>query len=320
MSKKFKIVFLGTPDFAVASLDALINAGHEICAVVTAVDKPAGRGQKIQTSAVKEYALSKGLKVLQPGNLKDESFLNELKSFKHDLQIVVAFRMLPKSVWSLPPMGTFNVHASLLPKYRGAAPINWAIINGEKESGVTVFKLSHQIDTGEMLLQEKVLIDDNMNAGQLHDILMSKGADLIVKALSVLSEENRIENRLIPQDESLVTHAPKLYKETCRINWNESQKNIHNLVRGLSPYPTAFTLINFGEQEIVLKVFASELILSNSSNFIPGTIITDNKSFIHVHCNDGLLALLDLQLQGKKRMNTKDFLNGFKFEKEYFLK
>ena len=244
---------MGTPEFAVASLDILIQNNYNVVAVVTVPDKPAGRGQQIQQSAVKKYAIEKGLTVLQPEKLKDEQFIKELTALKADLQIVVAFRMLPEIVWNMPPLGTYNLHGSLLPKYRGAAPINWAIINGETESGVTTFKLKHEIDTGNMLFQQSTPIYPTTTAGDLHDSLMHIGAELILKTVKAIESNNYV---LKPQNDSEIIHAPKLYKETCKINWDNSAEKINNLIRGLSPYPTAFTeYIDKKNQVIGVKIY-----------------------------------------------------------------
>ena len=320
--KRLRIVFMGTPDFAVASLNALVKNGFNVVGVITAPDKPAGRGQKLQMSAVKEYALNNNLHVLQPTNLKDEQFLNELRSLQADLQIVVAFRMLPESVWNMPPHGTYNLHASLLPKYRGAAPINWSIINGDTESGVTTFKLTHEIDTGNILFQEKVQINESTTAGELHDVLMEVGADLIVRTVRSIedSANGRIELKFIKQDDTLATHAPKIFKETCKIDWNRLLNEIYNLIRGMSPYPAAYTeLTDANGQTLSLKLFSTER--SNEILEGPyGKVYTDNKSFFKIACNGGSLLVKELQLQGKKRMTTKEFLNGYKFANDTILK
>jgi methionyl-tRNA formyltransferase len=305
---------MGTPEFAVASLDALIQNNYNIVGVVTVPDKPAGRGQKIQMSAVKEFALKHDLKILQPTNLKDEAFVNELKSLHADLQIVVAFRMLPEVVWNMPPLGTFNLHGSLLPKYRGAAPINWAVMNGDTETGVTTFKLTHEIDTGNILFNEKVKVNNIATAGEVHDQLMVIGANLIVKTVKAIDDSrNGAPLNFIKQDDALASHAPKLFKETCKINWTWPLKKIYDHIRGLSPYPAAFTeLIDPKGQLQTLKIFKAEMI-ANSGVSPCGSITTDNKTYIYVNCSDGILQLLELQLQGKKRMTTKEFLNGYKF-------
>ncbi|MCD6018424.1 MAG: methionyl-tRNA formyltransferase [Bacteroidetes bacterium] len=306
-----RIIFMGTPEFAVASLDILIQNNYDVVAVVTVPDKPAGRGQQIQQSAVKKYALEKGLKVLQPEKLKDESFINELIELKADLQIVVAFRMLPEVVWNMPPLGTYNLHGSLLPKYRGAAPINWAVINGETESGVTSFKLKHEIDTGSMLFQEKVPIGKTTTAGELHDALMHVGAELILKTVKVIESGNY---ELKPQDDSQSIHAPKLFKETCKIKWNNPVEKIYNLIRGLSPYPAAFTeFIDKNNQSLGIKIFSSDIEEANHSQ-TPGDVLSDGKTFLKVACSNGFIHIKELQMAGKKRMLVEEFLRGFKAE------
>jgi methionyl-tRNA formyltransferase len=312
-----RIIFMGTPEFAVPSLGILIKNNYNVVGVVTVPDKPAGRGQQVQESAVKKYAVANGIKVLQPVKLKDPEFISELKSLNADLQIVVAFRMLPEEVWNMPKLGTYNLHGSLLPKYRGAAPINWAIINGEKESGVTTFKLKHEIDTGNTLFQEKVNISDTTTAGELHDELMKVGAELILKTVKAIESGNA---NLKTQDDSLAIHAPKLFKETCRIDWNKTPKQIHDLIRGLSPYPAAFTEFKDVQGNIMsLKLFSSSQEESAHSQ-TNGLVTTDNKTFVRVACDGGYINITELQLQGKKRMATEEFLRGYKFpEKVVFL-
>lgn len=302
-----RIVFMGTPDFAVASLDALVKAGHDVVGVVTAPDKPSGRGQKVSESAVKKYAVANNLKVLQPVKLKDQLFLDELKSLNAELQVVVAFRMLPVAVWDMPPKGTINLHASLLPQYRGAAPINWAILNGEVESGVTTFFLKHEIDTGDIIFSEKVSINESMTAGDLHDELMSIGSQLLVKTVDAIANDNYKE---IPQssfDDTILKHAPKIYKEDCEIVWDDSTQRIFNLIRGMSPYPTAFTTLN-GKN---LKVFKAEKELVNPHKH-PGEYETDNKHYLKFATSDGFISIKELQLEGKKRMQIDEFLRGIK--------
>lgn len=300
-----KIVFMGTPDFAVASLNALVEAGFEIAGVVTAADKPAGRGQKLQESAVKQYAVAKGLKVLQPLKLKDPVFIEELKSLQADLQVVVAFRMLPELVWNMPAKGTINLHASLLPQYRGAAPINHAIINGEKESGVTTFFLKHEIDTGDVIFSEKVDIADDDTAGDLHDKLMNIGAGLLVKTVQAIEEGNYTEQPQLQSD--TLKHAPKIFKEHCAIDWNQPVQVIYNLIRGLSPYPTAFTRLN----DKTLKVFKAELELKETG-LAPGAFLSDGKTYLKFAAKDGFIRLTDLQYEGKKRMQVDEFLRGMR--------
>lgn len=307
---------MGTPEFAVASLDALIKHNFNIVAVVTSPDKPAGRGQAMHESAVKKYALEQGLKILQPLNLKDENFIAELKSLQADVQIVVAFRMLPEQVWNMPKMGTYNLHASLLPRYRGAAPINWAIMNGETETGVTTFKLKHEIDTGNILFYEKVVIGANTTAGELHDRLMNTGAQLIVKTAEAieLAFEGKQDLNFLPQIDTLACHAPKIFKETCKINWNYEAVPIYNQIRGLSPYPAAFTEMVLDTGVVMmLKIFAANYV-NEQHTHTNGSFLTDEKSFLKVYCKNGYLELNDIQLQGKKRMPVTDFLRGFKLK------
>ena len=306
------IVFMGTPDFAVASLDALINAGCNIVAVVTAPDRPAGRGMQVNESAIKKYAVEKslpGLRILQPEKLKSPVFLEELKSLHADLQVVVAFRMLPEVVWNMPPLGTINVHASLLPQYRGAAPINWAIINGEKETGVTTFKLQQEIDTGNILLQEKISIGENETAGELHDRLKILGASVLVKTIRGIEEGNIFEQPqlTIHNAQPTIKHAPKIFTETCRIDWNNKADNIFNLIRGLSPYPTSFTYLH----DKMLKIYFGKKEISEH-HFANGSFYTDGKTYLKFACADGFIHCTDIQLQGKKRMGVEDFLRGFR--------
>lgn len=300
-----RIVFMGTPEFAVASLTALLDAGKEIVAVVTAPDKPAGRGQKISESAVKQFAVSKDLPVLQPVKLKDSDFIAQLTALKPDLQVVVAFRMLPEVVWNLPPQGTINLHASLLPNYRGAAPINWAVINGEKETGLTTFKLQHEIDTGDILMQEKLLIGDTETAGELHDRMKITGAELLVQTVNDL-EKGKLQASAQNAD-SAIKHAPKLFKEDCVIQWNLSAKHIYNQIRGLSPYPTAFT--NIGGKN--LKIFRAALV-QQQPHVKPGEFVTDHKTFLKFAAVDGWLNLEEVQLEGKKKMGIEEFLRGIR--------
>jgi methionyl-tRNA formyltransferase len=305
--KDLRIIFFGTPQFAVTCLDALYNAGCNIVAVVTTPDRTAGRGMQLTPCAVKQYALEKNLAVLTPEKLKNPEFIETLKSYKADVQVVVAFRMLPEIVWNMPPHGTFNVHASLLPKYRGAAPINWAIINGETKSGVTTFKLKHQIDTGNILLQAKADITPNMNVGELHDTLAIMGGNLMVETLKQLAE-----GKLQEQEQDLkveMPHAPKLFTETSEIKWEKSCTQIHNLVRGLSPYPAAFTFLKNKK----IKVFETATEPMDKMSAVIGTYETDEKTFLKFACANGFVHLLDVQLEGKKRMKIKDFLAGYKF-------
>lgn len=304
-----RIIFMGTPDFAAASLDALVHAGFNIVAVVTAPDKPAGRGLKLNESAVKQYAVANQLPVLQPIKLKDPIFIDQLQQLKADLQIVVAFRMLPEIVWNMPPLGTINLHGSLLPQYRGAAPINWAVINGEKETGVTTFKLKHEIDTGNILLQDKFNIGPNETTGEVHDRMKVIGASLLVKTVQGLAEGTLTEkdqDTLI--NPATLKHAPKIFTETCKIDWARTTDEIHNLIRGLSPYPGALTTLD----EKVLKIYSSKKELSDNTS--PGTIITDGKTFLKFACSDGYIHMLNLQLEGKKRMDIADFLRGYRIQ------
>ncbi len=303
-----KIIFMGTPEFAVASLDALVKAGFDIVGVITAPDKPAGRGQKLNESAVKQYAVANGLKVLQPEKLKNPEFLDELKALQADLQVVVAFRMLPELVWGMPPMGTINLHGSLLPHYRGAAPINWAIINGEHFSGVSTFFLKQEIDTGDILFTETVPIAETDTAGDLHDTLMEVGAKLLVKTVKAIESGDYKEQPQEALAEGIeLKHAPKIFKETCQIDWLQPVENIYNLIRGLSPYPTAFTTLN-GK---VFKIFAAEKQLIEPG-ILPGGFLTDSKTFLKFACADGFIVAKDVQLEGKKRMGIEEFLRGVK--------
>lgn len=308
-----RIIFMGTPEFAVASLDILIQHNYNVVAVVTVPDKPAGRGQQIQQSAVKKYALEKGLTILQPEKLKDEQFVNELKTLNADLQLVVAFRMLPEVVWNMPPLGTYNLHGSLLPKYRGAAPINWAIINGETESGVTTFKLKHEIDTGNMLFQAKTPITETTTAGELHDNLMNIGAELILKTVKAIESGDY---KLLPQNDTEIIHAPKLFKETCKLNWNNSVEKTTNLIRGLSPYPAAFTeYVDKKNQLVGIKIYKAEKEISTHA-FAVGSVISDNKTSLKVACSNGFVSIKELQMAGKKRMLVDEFLRGFKIDSD----
>ena len=317
-----KIVFMGTPDFAVESLRALIDGGYNATGVVTMPDKPMGRhGSVLQPSAVKQYAVSQGLHVLQPEKLKDESFINELRALKADLQIVVAFRMLPEVVWDMPRFGTFNLHASLLPQYRGAAPINWAVINGEKETGVTTFFLTHEIDTGRIICQEKLAISETNDAETVHDALMSIGSKLVTKTVDLLIEnEGNIET--IPQ-ENLYNNvvelrpAPKIFKDTCQIDWHQPVDCIYNFIRGLSPYPTAWTeLLSPDNERTQLKIFRTEKLFKDH-NFEAGSIHSDGKKNINIAVPGGYICIKSLQLAGKKRLSVNEFLNGTKISNDW---
>lgn len=310
--EKLRIVFMGTPDFAVGILDTILKNNYEIAGVITAADKPAGRGQKIKYSAVKEYALANNLNLLQPTNLKDESFLAELKALNANLQIVVAFRMLPKVVWEMPSLGTFNLHASLLPNYRGAAPINWAIINGETKTGVTTFFIDDKIDTGAMILSAETEIDSNENAGQLHDRLMTLGSDTVVKTLELI--KNGTFSTTIQTDDSNIKTAYKLNKENCKIDWTKTGLEIYNLIRGLSPYPASWCTFSDKNQEWNVKIYESRLINEEHTHHA-GTIISSKKE-LKIAVKDGFIQLLSLQFPGKKKMTTAELLNGITFSEE----
>jgi methionyl-tRNA formyltransferase len=306
MNKDLRIIYMGTPDFAVPSLEILVKEGWNVVAVITAPDRPKGRGQKLIPSPVKEAALRHHIPVLQPTNLKSAVFLEELKGFKADIQVVVAFRMLPEVVWNMPPLGTFNLHASLLPNYRGAAPINWAIINGETETGVTTFFLKHEIDTGSIIFQEKESIYPEDNIGTLYERLMKKGAKLVLKTIEAVASEKIYAK---PQEEiSDLKHAPKIFKETCEIDWNKSAEEIHNLVRGLSPYPAAWSKF----QGKICKIFKTELSNKSVANLEPGEYLSDGKTNLTFQTSEGSLNVLELQIEGKKRMGVEEFLRGNK--------
>lgn len=299
-----KIIFFGTPDFAVASLQKIMEAGFDVAAVVTAPDKQAGRGLKLQQSAVKQFAVEHHLPVLQPEKLKNPDFIEELRTYNADLFVIIAFRMLPEAVWNMPPLGSINLHGSLLPQYRGAAPINWAVINGEKETGVTTFFLKHQIDTGSIILRDKIEITETDTAGTVHDKLMVVGAELMVSTLTAIESNNYV---LEEQDLSVETkHAPKIFKDDCLIDFSKTTEAVYNFIRGLSPYPTAWTKL--GAQ--TLKVFWADK-ETGESTATSGTLLSDNKKYIKVACADGWLSLKDIQLEGKKRMGVEEFLRGF---------
>ena len=303
---------MGTPDFAVGILDAIYNKGYEIVGVVTVADKPAGRGQKLQESAVKKYALEKGLRILQPTNLKSEEFLEELKSLEANLQVVVAFRMLPEVVWRMPKFGTFNLHASLLPNYRGAAPINWAIINGEEKTGVTTFFIDDKIDTGAMILHKETPIGNNETAGELHDRLISIGSEAVVETLALIEKGNV--STEIQNDNSEIKTAYKLNKDNCKIDWTKPGEVIYNLVRGLCPYPAAWSFIKDGEQEWNVKFYETSFI-SEEHNLEIGSVITTKKE-MKIAVENGFLEIFSLQFPGKKRMKTHELLNGVHFSSE----
>lgn len=302
---------MGTPEFAVASLDELVKAGCKIVGVITAPDKPGGRGLQLKQSAVKKYAIEHNLKVLQPEKLKNTEFLEQLKALQADLQVIVAFRMLPEVVWSMPPMGTVNLHGSLLPQYRGAAPINWAVINGEKETGVTTFKLKHEIDTGDILLQQAFPIGENDTAGDVHDRMKEIGAALLVKTVKGIADGSLKE---APQStmsdgdrQTLLKHAPKIHTDTCRLNWSQPVETVFNFIRGLSPYPTAFTIMN----EKMLKVYTAKKEVVTPAH-TEGEYESDGKTFLKFACTNGYLHVLDIQFEGKKKMGIEEFLRGFR--------
>ncbi|MBK0371179.1 methionyl-tRNA formyltransferase [Flavobacterium agrisoli] len=309
---KLRIVFMGTPEFAVGILDTILNHNYEIAGVITAADKPAGRGQKIKYSAVKEYALAHNLPLLQPINLKDEAFLNDLKALNANLQIVVAFRMLPKVVWEMPELGTFNLHASLLPDYRGAAPINWAIINGETKTGVTTFFIDDKIDTGALILSAETPITPTENAGELHDKLMQLGSQTVLNTLQKI-EQNEV-TLTIQEDTAELKTAYKLNKENCKIDWNANGNTIINLIRGLSPYPAAWCFLQDEGDAIAIKIYEAQFFQENHDYTI-GTVIS-NKKEISVAITGGFIKILSVQLPGKKRMKTVELLNGVRFSEQ----
>lgn len=312
-----RIVYMGTPEFAVEPLRCLVEGGYNVVGVLTMPDKPAGRGHKVQFSPVKEYALEHNLPLLQPEKLKDEAFVEELRAWKADLQIVVAFRMLPEVVWNMPRLGTFNLHASLLPQYRGAAPINWAVINGDKETGITTFFLKHEIDTGEVIQQVRVPIADTDNVGIVHDKLMMLGGRLVIETVDAILDGTV---KPIPQERMAVVGelrpAPKIFKDTCRIDWNQPVKRIYDFIRGLSPYPAAWTeLVQPDGTVLVLKIFETEKVVESHS--LPsGTIQTDGKTYIRIAAPDGFINIRSLQLPGKKRLKTDELLRGFRLADE----
>lgn len=306
--KELRIVFMGTPDFAVASLNALVEAKYNVVAVITAPDKPAGRGRKLNQSAVKKYALLKGLEILQPVNLKHPDFLDNLASFQADLQIVVAFRMLPKLVWAMPKLGTFNLHASLLPDYRGAAPINWAIINGETQTGVTTFFINEDIDTGAVIKQETTEISEDMTTGELHDKLMVLGSKTVVETVEMIQKGNI---NPIKQKEGNFNPAPKLNKDNCRIQWDQPLRKIYDQIRGLNPYPGAWTVLKNNGEEIELKIYEGNMVLEEHE-ISPGTLLISKKQ-LRVATQNGFLDITDLKMSGKKRMDAISLLNGYTF-------
>lgn len=313
--KDLRIVYMGTPEFAVESLRCLVEGGYNVVGVITMPDKPVGRhGSTLQPSPVKQYAVEHGLKVLQPERLKEESFVDELRALRADLQIVVAFRMLPEVVWNMPPMGTFNLHASLLPQYRGAAPINWAVINGDTETGITTFFLKHEIDTGEIIQQERVPISDTDNVGIVHDKLMMLGGKLVLETVDniLAGSVHPIPQEQLLQGVDALRPAPKIFKETCRIDWNQPLKRIYDFIRGLSPYPAAWSELNQADgTKVALKIYETE------KNFVEhhlpiGAVCSDGKTFFKVAVNDGYLSIKELQLAGKKRLRIEEFLRGYK--------
>jgi methionyl-tRNA formyltransferase len=314
MKMPLRIIYMGTPGFAVAPLKALMEAGYNIVAIITAPDKPGGRGKKLLSSEVKQFALKEFKKpvIIQPANLKDPVFLSELKTLKADLQVVVAFRMLPAQVWGMPPKGTINLHASLLPQYRGAAPINRVIINGEKSTGVTTFFINDDIDTGKIILQEKVEIPDTFNAGDLHDVLMREGAKLLVKTVKSIEigSVKEINQEELVRNYKILKTAPKIFKEDCRINWNDDVKAIYNFIRGLSPYPTAYSELSGRGEKILLKIFNASCAVSSHS-FPPGKIIVENRKKILIAVKNGFIFPEILQLAGKKQLDASNFINGF---------
>ncbi|UYW00443.1 methionyl-tRNA formyltransferase [Flavobacterium agricola] len=310
--EKLRIVFMGTPDFAVGILDAIQQSEHEVVGVVTVADKPAGRGQKVKYSAVKEYALANQLPLLQPTNLKADDFLTQLTALQANLFVVVAFRMLPKVVWALPKLGTFNLHASLLPEYRGAAPINWAVINGDSQTGVTTFFIDNKIDTGEMILSEATLIGPNESAGELHDRLMHLGAQVVLKTLQLIATNNVTTQKQV--ESANIKTAYKLNRDNCKIDWQKPGIAIHNQIRGLSPYPAAWSFLELNGEELNIKIYEAQFI-SENHDITTGTIIT-NKKQIKVAVSGGFVELLSLQLPGKKRMKSYEILNGTTFNSE----
>ena len=304
-----RIIYLGTPDFAVPSLQILLENGYDVVAVVTAPDKPGGRHGLLE-SAVKKFAISRGLLVLQPEKLKNPAFLEALQALRADLQVVVAFRMLPEVVWNMPPLGTLNLHGSLLPKYRGAAPINWAVINGETETGLTTFRLRHEIDTGDILDQVRLPIGPNETAGELHDRMMLAGADLVLRTVQALKNGTATPK---PQSDEAATHAPKIFTETCRISFDQPAAQVHNFVRGLSPHPGAWTELDGKNLKILRTALMTELPERDADKpSIPGSFLSDGKNWLRVVCSDGLLQVLDLQMEGKRKMTVRDFLNGYR--------
>lgn len=310
---------MGTPEFAVESLDVLVKNNYNVVGVITVPDKPAGRGQQIQQSAVKKYSLEKGLNILQPEKLKEQDFLYQLSLLNADLQVVVAFRMLPEVVWAMPPLGTINLHGSLLPQYRGAAPINWAVINGEKETGITTFFLQQQIDTGKIIFQDRIIIGENETAGEIHDKLMYKGAALVLKTIQAIESGNypKTDQAQLITPSVEIKHAPKIFKEDCRITWDKSLDEIHNFIRGLSPYPAAFTNFLSPDGKIVpFKIFKEEKELA-THNCAVTNIVTDSKTYLRIATKEGFLVIRELQVAGKRRMAVDEFLRGFQLNSDW---
>ena len=313
-----RIVYMGTPEFAVESLRCLVEGGYNVVGVITMPDKPAGRGHKLQYSPVKQYALEHNLPLLQPEKLKDEAFLEALRTWKADLQIVVAFRMLPEVVWNMPRLGTFNLHASLLPQYRGAAPINWAVINGDTETGVTTFFLKHEIDTGEIIQQVRIPIADTDDAGMVHDKLMMLGGQLVTETVDAILNGTV---KTFPQENMAMTGelrpAPKIFKETCRIDWHQPVKRIYDFIRGLAPHPAAWTELKQPDgNTIILKIFETEKLVQ-SHGLAPGSICTDGKTYLHLAATDGFVGIRSLQLPGKKRLKVDELLRGFRMGNDF---
>lgn len=313
---------MGTPDFAVASLNALIENNFDVVGVITAPDKPAGRGQKLQQSAVKKHAEEKGLTILQPEKLKNEGFLAELKKLNADIQIVVAFRMLPEVVWNMPRLGSFNLHGSLLPHYRGAAPINWAVINGEKETGVSTFFLQQEIDTGKIIFQERTPVGENETAGEIHDRLMEIGAQLVVKTIKAIEigDYPQVNQETLIAENETIKDAPKIFKPDCKVDWSLPLQSIHNKIRGLSPYPTAFTeFVSADQKNLSVKLFETAIETTTHQHPL-NSIVTDNKTYLKIATAEGYLSILNLQLAGKKRMATSDFLRGYNINNSFIVK
>ena len=317
-AKRLRIVYMGTPEFAVESLRCLVEGGYNVVGVITMPDKPAGRGHKLQYSPVKQYALEHNLPLLQPEKLKDEAFLEALRTWKADLQIVVAFRMLPEVVWNMPRLGTFNLHASLLPQYRGAAPINWAVINGDTETGVTTFFLKHEIDTGEIIQQVRIPIADTDDAGMVHDKLMMLGGQLVTETVDAILNGTV---KTFPQENMAMAGelrpAPKIFKETCRIDWHQPVKRIYDFIRGLAPHPAAWTELKQPDgNTIILKIFETEKLVQ-SHGLAPGSICTDGKTYLHIAATDGFVGIRSLQLPGKKRLKVDELLRGFRMGNDF---